>query len=162
MSDPVRHFEHTHGHMAKLVVDADTAVRALLVASTPELRDDLRDLLVALRDDLLVHFADEEEALFPFIRASVPGQTAAVERLEAAHDAICGSLVRMVQVLSGDGSAASLSALPPLHERFARTYAQHSADEATLLDELTRALDADGRGELARQLRSVRSRSAAG
>ena len=72
MADPVRQLEHTHGHLNELAVD----VERLLAEESPaaDARAELISALELLRDELLTHFANEEEALFPFIRANVPAK----------------------------------------------------------------------------------------
>jgi len=150
--DPVRKFEHTHGSLNKIALDVAASVRAAQQGPTPETWSQLRARLKALHDELLVHFADEEEALFPFVRAVVPKKTAAVEGLEAAHDTICGSIVRMVHLAAGEPEVAKLAAL---HARFETAYAKHSAEEAKLFDGLDGLLDEAQRHELAERLRGL-------
>jgi len=146
--DPVRQFEHTHGVLNKLALEVTDLLRDE-GPRTPKAWKELGTRLGALRDELLRHFADEEEALFPFVRASVPAKTGAVDRLEAAHDAICGCIVRMVHVADGGHPLASLLAL---YERFESVYTKHSNEEGELFDELGRLLDQAQRKELASRL----------
>ena len=150
MADPVRQLEHTHGHLNELAVD----VKRLLAeeSTSAEARAELISALELLRDELLTHFANEEEALFPFIRANVPSKADAVERLEGAHDAICGAVTRLVYLAAHEGDAAALGGL---HRRFESAYADHSQMEAMLFDELARGLTAIQRGELAVLMRGV-------
>ena len=150
LPDPVRQLEHTHGHLNELAVE----VRRLLAeeSSSGEARAELISALELLRDELLTHFANEEEAVFPFIRTNVPAKTTTVERLEGAHDAICGAVTRLVYLAAHEGDAAALAGL---HRRFETAYAEHSQMEALLFDELARSLTAIQRGELAVLLRGV-------
>jgi hemerythrin-like domain-containing protein len=150
-SDPVRRFEHTHGELNRLVLDVAESLRALDGASAAKAWKDLVLRLATLRDELLRHFADEEEALFPFVRASVPAKTDVVERLEAAHDTLCGSVMRAHEA-AGKRQAALLRAL---HERFESSYVRHSREEAELFEGLGKALDAPQRAELAELLRGL-------
>jgi iron-sulfur cluster repair protein YtfE (RIC family) len=150
--DPVRQLEHTHGHLNKLVL----AVAESLEGSAPDSASAWKKLhanLSALRDELLQHFADEEEGLFPFVRASVPARADVVDRLEAAHDTICGSIVRMVHLAGGAHHPSE--AIRTLHERFEHAYTKHSSDEAALFEELGRVLNATEREELAKRLRGL-------
>jgi hypothetical protein len=156
-TDPVSQFEHTHGRLNRLVLEVAESLRtAATNSSAGQASDDARKQLVSrlegLRDELLRHFADEEEALFPFVRASVPDKATAVDRLEATHDTICGCVVRMVHVAAGGHPQASLLAQ---HERFESTYVRHSREEAELFEGLGRALDDRQRVELAELLRGL-------
>jgi len=156
-TDPIREFEHSHGHLTKTALaigqqlrDDKGHARALSAAA----RKELLDLLESLRDELLQHFADEEEALFPFVRNVVPAKATVVDKLEASHDTICGSIVRIAH-LASHGSDAPLVAL---YERFEHAYAEHSSDERHLFDELSRALDDAQRRELSALLRGISHR----
>jgi hypothetical protein len=149
--DPVRQLEHAHGQLNRLVLDVAEALSGQGPTS-PDAWSDLGERLEALREELLHHFADEEEALFPFVRASVPRMLDAVHRLETAHDTICGSVVRMVHLASGE---AHLSTLLAVHERFQSAYSCHSKDELELFEELGRVLDGTQRAELATRLRGL-------
>jgi hypothetical protein len=76
-----------------------------------------------------------------------------VDRLEAAHDTVCGAVVRLAHLAARDEpSSASLVAH---YERFEDAYARHSQEEAALLAELGSTLDATQRGELAELLRGL-------
>jgi iron-sulfur cluster repair protein YtfE (RIC family) len=129
MDDPVRTLEHTHGHLTRLVAEA---------RSDAESRE-------VLREELLHHFANEEEALFPFVRRTMPSLAGAVDRLQASHDILCGALLRLTE-----------SPETTRHfERFEKAYAEHSRDEASLLDQLDRELEDAQRAELAELLRGL-------
>jgi iron-sulfur cluster repair protein YtfE (RIC family) len=129
VDDPVRRLEHAHTHLTKLVL---------------EVQSDFEKLEV-LREELLHHFANEEEGLFPFVRRVMPSMIEVVDRLQASHDIICGSLLRMAE-----------SPDTPRHfERFEKAYAEHSRDETALLEELGRWLEYAQRMELAEILRGL-------
>jgi iron-sulfur cluster repair protein YtfE (RIC family) len=155
MSDPVRKFEHAHVELVRLALE----VRDLVHAAAPgqPARKRLVDCLQALRDELLVHFANEEEGLFPFLRTNVPTKAETVDRLESAHDAICGSILRLAHLAAGgrDSHPAPPAALSALYERFEATFATHSQAEAALFEELGRLLDDRQRTALAELLRGL-------
>jgi len=151
-SDPIRQFEHSHGRLSTLALEVAAQLRAAEVSPTVKAWKELGAGLRRLRDELLRHFADEEEALFPFVRACVPKKAAAVDRLEAAHDTICGAAVRMVHVGAGERHVA---ALRTLYERFENAYARHSAEETQLFEGLGQLLDGSQRLELAERLRGL-------
>jgi iron-sulfur cluster repair protein YtfE (RIC family) len=150
MADPVRELEHTHGHLNELALDVEKLLGE--AQAQPEARAELIAALELLRDELLTHFANEEEGLFPFIRAGLPAKAGTVDRLEGAHDAICGAVTRLVYLAGHEGDASALGAV---HRRFVSTYAEHSQMEAALFEELGRTLTPVQRGELALLLRGV-------
>ena len=98
--DPIHEFEHTHGHLTKMVV----ALKGLLAAvvrkeqSATDAQKRFVELSDELREELLLHFAREEEGLFPYIRSHIPGQAGVLDRIEAAHDGICGAILRMTHL----------------------------------------------------------------
>jgi iron-sulfur cluster repair protein YtfE (RIC family) len=147
-ADPVHDLEHSHGHLTKAAVEIGRLVR------TGESRDELVDRLDVLREELLQHFAKEEEGLFPFLLATFPAKADAVLRLSAAHDSICGALVRLSHLVARDPEAAT-AALVALYERFEEAYGKHSQDEATLLGDLGRTLSGPQRAQLAELLRGL-------
>jgi hemerythrin-like domain-containing protein len=149
MPDPVRQLEHTHGHLTKLVADLGASFRVDAV----ETADETIGLIRMLRDELMAHFADEEEALFPFIRASVADVGPAVDRLETAHEALAQLLGAALRLAEGE---RSLAPLRELHARFGVAYADHSVEEAALFDQLARRLGEEQRAELGRRLRGLR------
>ncbi len=150
MTDPIRELEHTHDHLTKLAI----AIGRALHDSKPRSRTEgkkLLALLETLRDELLHHFADEEEGLFPFVRKVLPSKAAVVDKLEASHDTICGTLVRLAH-LAGDESDRPLAAL---YDRFEHAYAEHSRDELELFAELGKKLGERERSELSALLRGI-------
>ena len=150
-TDPVVRFEHAHGNLNRLVLDVAKSVRALEEDATPKVWKALVAGLGALRDELLHHFADEEEALFPFVRASVPSKASVVESLEAAHDTICGSVMRALAAASEQHAHLVVT----LHERFEKAYVRHSRTEAELFEGLGEVLDEQQRAELSELLRGL-------
>jgi iron-sulfur cluster repair protein YtfE (RIC family) len=154
MADPVRILEHTHGNLRKLAPEIGRLLRIDPKASQiAETRRTLIRRLEQLRDDLLGHFANEEEGLFPFIRANVPAKIEAVGRLEAAHDTICGAIVRVAHLVARDRAATRDASI--IYERFEAAYAAHSRDEAALFEELEDTLTKDQRRGLADFLRGL-------
>jgi iron-sulfur cluster repair protein YtfE (RIC family) len=113
----------------------------------------LAGLSANLRDDLLEHFANEQEGLFPFVRKYVPAEMGAVDRLEAAHDAICGAIVRLAHLAARD-QVVTREALV-VYQRFESSYAAHSRDEAELFERLGRLLTPEHQRELAEHLQGL-------
>jgi iron-sulfur cluster repair protein YtfE (RIC family) len=160
--DPVRQFEHAHATLTNLTFEVRELIHAEAQGSS-ELdgvanRTRLVGLLGVLRDELLVHFANEEEGLFPFLRRHVPAKAGIVDRLESAHDTVCGSLVRLAHTAAQQPPARSAgrsAQLVEIYERFEAAYAAHSREEAGLFDEIGSALDREQRAELAEILRGL-------
>jgi len=152
MGDPLRRFEHSHAAISKLALDIGELVRAAPAEGPLPTRSRrrLEEGLVKLRDELLRHFADEEEGLFPFIRDNVPSTSEVVEGLAGAHDAICGTVVRLVHLLEDEGASpqSTCSSLRALFARFEAAYAEHSRKEAALFEDLGRTLEKTHREEL--------------
>jgi len=154
--DPVRDLEHRHEHLTQLVLEAGHLLHsAPSERTTGEAERRLRACLESLREHLLRHFALEEEGLFPFIRTNLPKKGEHVERLALAHDAICGAVVRLAHAAETNRDADERAALLSLHGRFETAYARHSREEADLLAELARVLDASQREQLAELLRGL-------
>lgn len=147
MSDSIRRFEHSHAHLAssmltlRRLVDGD-AHDAQLVARVEEFRDQLLD-----------HFANEEEVLFPFIRERDAASAPAVDALIEAHDALCASIVRLAHAIKHASPATARAA----YAKFQTLYAKHSLDEATLLEQLAERLSPAERRSLDEQWRALES-----
>jgi hypothetical protein len=158
-SDPVRRFEHSHSQLTKMALEVRQLVHAEPSKGRPaaRIRKQIAVRVELLRDELLRHFADEEEALFPFVRQHAPALADSVDVLQRAHDAICGSLLRLAHLV--ERAAGSFYARRPelvaLYERFERAYTEHSQNEAALLDALGRALDEQQRAQLGEILRGL-------
>lgn len=152
-SRPVGVLEHSHAQLNEIVAEIAKVVRREELVSDPQSIALLSSLAGELRDELLEHFANEEEGLFPFIRDHLQDTVDLVERLEAAHDSLCGTIVRLAHVASSErGSARDLVTL---FERFESAYADHSRAEADLLDRLRRVLTFDKERELAQYLHGL-------
>jgi iron-sulfur cluster repair protein YtfE (RIC family) len=159
VSDPLRQFEHSHATLTKLTLE----IREMIHAEPRQgrvgvaVRRRLVALLETLRDELLDHFANEEEGLFPFLRANVPAKARAVDKLESAHDTICGSVVRLAHLAAHDDRASRTdgTALRDHYERFEAAYTAHSRDEVALFGELAHSLNQTQRAELADLLRGL-------
>ena len=140
MSDPIAKLTHDHGEINRRVIALGVQMQK---------QPDVDALLVPLRDlreQLFLHFAREEEGLFPFVTEHVAGLAERIHEMEVAHDTICGALARMVYLAQ---TMSSLAMLAPLFERFETAYATHAQMEGELLGELATALDADQRARLA-------------
>ena len=142
MTDPVSEFAHSHDRLSALALDLRRSVQASRAAGFTAWGI-LVEQLQALREELLLHFAKEEEGLFPFVRANIPSKVDAVNRMERAHDTICGTVVRLAHLVSRPpiDPGAVRPSLHGLHERFERAYADHAREETELFNELGTSLD---------------------
>lgn len=140
MGDPVHELAHDHADLNRRVLDLGALIereqRAIeLIAPVRE-----------LRELLFLHFAREEEALFPFVIELVPQLRDQIEAMATAHDAICGALARMLHLASTD---TDLPAIAAVFVRFEAAYASHAKAEAALLVSLDDHLTADQVKQLA-------------
>jgi hypothetical protein len=106
----------------------------------------LSSALDELRELLFLHFAREEEGLFPFVAEAAPTLALQVHDMATAHDTICGALARACHVARSGAEASNLIAL---YERFEQAYSIHAKSEAELLSRLDELLDNAQRERLA-------------
>jgi hypothetical protein len=140
MSDAIAQLAHDHGELNRRVLGIGVQIRKQVGT------DAIVEPLMQLRDHLFLHFAREEEGLFPFVTEHVPELVEQIHAIELAHDTICGALARMVHLAS---TGAALTAIAPLFDRFENSYATHAQGEAELFATLATRLDADQRAVLA-------------
>lgn len=143
-SDPVDDLAHDHADINRRVL----ALGALIRAASSGLAAPLAEL----RELLFLHFAREEEGLFPYVSEHVPALAGAVHDMASAHDAICGALARM-SYLAAAGDA--LPTIATVYTRFATAYAEHSARETALLADLATRLQPAERAALLALLASL-------
>jgi iron-sulfur cluster repair protein YtfE (RIC family) len=150
---PLRSFGHSHAHLGELSLELTELLQGDALANQPAAREELPALAAELKDELLEHFANEEEGLFPFVRDHVLELCDAVDHLQSAHDFICGALVRFSFLAEREGPLSPEARLA--FERFQAAYSEHSRDEADLLDALTRILTPAKQAELETLLRAL-------
>lgn len=145
MTDPVQDLVHDHADINRRVLALGTAIRSLDRNDGNGMALALTSRLGELRELLFLHFAREEEGLFPFVAEAVPELADRARGMALAHDAICGGLARMYHLAATN---ADLPVLLAVFARFETTYARHAETEAELLRELTGKLDAAQRAQL--------------
>lgn len=138
--DPVRELAHDHADLNRRVLEL--AVQFAQHQALPPMLAELRDL----REHLFLHFAREEEGLFPLVAEWIPELSDRVLAMVGAHDAICGALARMIHAASSEADPGSFQGML---SRFEAAYADHSRTEAELLRQLDESLDAAQRTQLA-------------
>jgi iron-sulfur cluster repair protein YtfE (RIC family) len=152
MTDPVEDLVHDHADINRRVLALGAAIRALDRNDGNGMALALVHRLGELRELLFLHFAREEEGLFPFVAEAVPELAGAVPTMAMAHDAICGGLARMYHLASAN---ADLTVLLAVFARFETAYASHADAEADLLRELTARLDLAQRTQLSDLVRGL-------
>ena len=153
MSDPLGAFAHDHGHLSKLAMARSArgcgttgAPRACSTRRAPP--RGVRAPREAPRRAPPALPPTRKKALFPSGAAASSGQGRGRGlRLEASHDAICGTVVRMAHLADHRGDGQLLA----LYERFEASYARHSHDEAHLFDELKAKLAPGDRARSSRR-----------
>lgn len=152
MTDPVQDLVHDHADINRRVLALGAAIRALDRNDGNGLAVALVHRMSELRELLFLHFAREEEGLFPFVAEMVPDLAGPVHEMALAHDTICGALARMYHLAAANGSVHVILAV---FARFEAAYARHAEAEAELLRELTARLDHGQRGRLAELVRGL-------
>jgi hypothetical protein len=169
MTDPVRELSHDHSELNRRVLELGGEIGG----SAPRAPAALAGVLEELREHLFLHFAREEEGLFPFVAEAVPELAEQVAAMAVAHDAVCGALARMVylaraalpppRAAPGGPAAPGAPAAPTddagqlrtLFERFESAYIEHARAEAAVLAVLDQRLDAAQRARLAELVRDL-------
>jgi iron-sulfur cluster repair protein YtfE (RIC family) len=146
MTDPVQQLVHDHADINRRVLALGAAIRALDRNDGNGMALALVSLIGELREQLFLHFAREEEGLFPFVAETVPELAGQVQAMATAHDAICGGLARMYHLASTN---EDLPVILAVFARFESAYASHSQTEAELLHQLSARLDPAELAELA-------------
>lgn len=152
MTDPVQDLVHDHADINRRVMALGAAIRALHRNDGNGMALALVGRMDELRELVFLHFAREEEGLFPFVAEAVPDLAEQVQAMAMAHDAICGGLARMCHLASAN---ADVMVIEALFARFEATYARHAETEAALLRELSGRLDPAQRAELADLVRGL-------
>lgn len=152
MIDPVEDLVHDHADINRRVLALGSTIRTLD-------RDDGNGMAVALvtrlgelRELLFLHFAREEEGLFPLVAEAMPELADEVAAMAMAHDAICGGLARMYHLAAAN---ADLPTILAVFTRFEIAYAGHAQTEANLLRTLHGRLDPAQRAQLAELVRGL-------
>jgi len=150
--DPVQALVHDHADLNRRVFALGSTIRALDRDGGHGMARALVTRLGELRELLFLHFAQEEEGLFPLVAELVPELADQVHAMALAHDAICGGLARMYHLAAAN---ADLTTILAVFQRFEAAYASHAETEAKLLEQLTRKLDPAQRERLAELVRGL-------
>jgi len=152
MIDPVEDLVHDHADINRRVMALGQAIRALDRDDGDGLALALVTRLGELRELLFLHFAREEEGLFPLVTEALPELGDEVHAMALAHDAICGGLARMYHLAAANTELATILAV---FTRFETAYGRHAEVEARLLHTLGGRLAPDQRAQLAELVRGL-------
>lgn len=145
LENPIAALSHDHKHLTELLIE----LRALMTTADDESHGEIVDAATRLREELITHFAREEEGLFPFVQVQLPELAPRVDALASGHDRVCGALVRLSHLLGRvSAEPAARAAALDTFRRFEDAYALHARDELGLLAELDQRLDTAARREL--------------
>jgi hemerythrin-like domain-containing protein len=157
-NDPIEQLTHDHGQLGALVQVAAASLARMERSEemSEEAIDELVHAVESLRDALLVHFAREEEGLFPFVDAHVPGLRAQVAGLLADHDAVIARTAELIKAASqAVGTGVGYALCVSSYDRFVEVYASHAQAEQALLRAVDAALDAEARHALRALLEAI-------
>ena len=152
LSDPLEAFDHDHRELNQQVLGLGPLLVQLERGDLAGGTATLAERLVSLRDDLFLHFAREEEGLFPYLAKVAPDLEPRVIELVSMHDEICGALARMIHVA---GNEPRLDTMLPLFDRFEIAYARHAQAEHRLLEESAARLTGAQRSDLAAMVAGI-------
>lgn len=152
MSDPVQDLAHDHADINRRVLALGATIRALGRDDSDGMALALMTRLDDLRELLFLHFAREEEGLFPFASETVPELAEQIHAMALDHDAICGGLARMCHLAAANAEIATIAAV---FARFEATYSSHAEVEAKLLHKLGKRFGPEQRARLADLVRGL-------
>ena len=148
--DPVATLVHDHAAINRILLELGKEMEALRKGE--EVNPDLADELHALREILFLHFAQEEEGLFPLVAEGLPALADQVASMAAAHDGICGGLSRLIHMLETQADTVTTLGI---FDRFEHAYSEHARLEAQLLAVVDREVSAAQRAQLADLVRGL-------
>jgi len=157
-TDAILDLQHDHEGLDARVEEVAVLIRGLADPAAAPTRAAVAAEVGELSEELLHHFAREEEGLFPFVTTALPDLEAPVADLLVAHDAVCGALARIVHALHAPPSAdepAGDARVEILLDRFEQSYRDHAARERALLGAVAGRVTPAQRAELAARVREV-------
>ena len=152
--NPIEQLTHDHEHLSDLV-QALGGVLARLEARQcvfADVVDEIEDGVESLREALLLHFAREEEGVFPFVEKHVPALAPVVAVLLADHDAVIKGAAGLGLHLKTPEGPATFAAG---YASFVAIYAAHAKAEHAFLHDVETKLDAALREELRVLLKEI-------
>jgi hypothetical protein len=144
--DPLEALEHDHAALNERVLALGPLLAKIDGDDRAQAATDLGVHLVALRDDLFLHFAREEDGLFPYLVEIAPDLEPSVTELLTMHDEICGTVARLVHIAADE---LRLDVMLPLFDRFELAYVRHAQAERRILETAAARLAPAQRRDLA-------------
>ncbi|MFO0550916.1 MAG: hemerythrin domain-containing protein [Polyangiaceae bacterium] len=133
-----RALSHDHVGTEAMLEEARAAFEQLEHGLSPEAFQRLiSEPLVALRDHLTEHFANEEELLEPIVGERFPDLAGELASLKDAHESICALVVRLGSWAESDTiphDAAEIARQRALFDELARQHDQHGPTERAIFD----------------------------
>ncbi len=155
--DVISHIEHEHSHLTRLFADIDRAFRQVnqdgVQASEDALSTVSEDLEHAM-EEMLDHFAEEEQVLFAHIEERFPEMESEIVALVQAHELICDRTRWLQQLLNADRSkleSEMAKALEIIHQ-LADEVAKHTEAESRVYTTALSQMSASERRELLENL----------
>lgn len=132
---------HTHQHLGSLLADLARAVTSAADGTEradTEALEQIAECASLLRDDLVEHFAREEEGFFPILSERLRSLTPEIDALVATHAA----LIALLDAIERSTRAPGADILA-LFKQFEAMYAEHSRHEGVVFDRADRELSDD-------------------
>lgn len=145
MATPLQELAHDHRELSGLLVAVHEAL-ARIEKGASRLEDELHEMtdgLEAFREELLEHFAREQEGAFPFIAQRLPSEQTRVDELVAQHDRIAETINAVVKDLHAAEPAQGITSWSSALARFDVLYAEHTKTELAFFRDVTAALSGD-------------------
>ena len=145
LGTPLAELAHDHRELNELLVAVHEAI-ARIEKGESKLEDELHEMtdgLEAFREELLEHFAREQEGAFPWLAHRLPHERTRVDELMAQHDRIAESLNAVIKDLAKPGAVPDTATWRQALGRFEALYAEHSKSEVSFFHDITTALEND-------------------
>lgn len=161
-SELIDHIHHEHDHLTRLFEDVSSTFEKLQRGElegddrTEALQSASDDLRLAL-DEMMQHFAEEEEVLFVEIESQFPDMAPEIARLTETHEVICRDTRWLQTLLSQQPRAIeqqvarAIEVLQNLHLEVR----DHSAAETKVYSEALGKLPPDRRRRMLEALNSI-------
>jgi len=146
LATPLQELAHDHRELSGLLVAVHEAL-ARIENGASKLEDELHEMtdgLEAFREELLEHFAREQEGAFPWVANRLPQERTRVDELVAQHDRIAESINAAVTDLRKNEPDFAKWSQALAH--FDELYAEHSKTEVAFFKDVTAALENDAAG----------------
>lgn len=150
--DLLSRLRHDHAPLGEGVVKLRSILESIASkeALVESVATEFASIIDRVRDEMLEHFAEEEETIFPFLREALPQFRADLGRLESGHDQIAGALSRMLDLAKRDAEQLDelIETMEHVFERLESSYYEHARMETSVLDAIAEAISPELRKAL--------------